>query len=856
MTDTDQLKRNNDIVSVIQNFIDLKPQGHDFVGLCPFHTENTPSFVVSEAKQLYCCHGCGAGGDVIEFIREHKFGAEEPKTGFIKAVEYLGGEIESEPVKYEPKQSKPEEPTKYEPLPYADAQNHYTGDVMQNMADFIFSKREDKPQLVKAWPYKDLDENGNLIVDLVAARLEDSKGKKSVLSFYYNGDTVKMKSYPILLFNRDRLKNEPEKDVLIVFGEKCAEIADECGFIGVTWNGGEKKVNKVDFEPLQGRSCWVWADDDEPGRKCLAEVVNAVPHVQTVEVFKELREAVPKGADIADALEYFGGSVDCVPEYVYKNSKRQPEPLKPEQRITEAEPEKPDHEKTFQILGIADDGQAYFITRSGLLMNFRTTSLNKTQLLNLAELNYWQTMYEDGKRTDWELAISDIIALSARVDFDPDRMRGRGAWRESDGRICYHDGATTQGEYSEDRIFLRRPVKDIGLNKEHPTRKERARIYQAASELTFATLADCIRILGWSVLAPFAGALPWRPSGLLTAASGSGKSTIINVLVKRLSKSKICSGGDTTAAGIRQNTGIDSCSVIIEEAEGDTPKKKQNREDSFSIMRQSTSDDSPDVWKGTIDGKGMSFTLRSMFMFVSIDPTVGAEADENRIFRVGLVKAKYSIDEWLQREKEITQAVTPEICDKIRAYTWDNLTTILKLAKNITPAIQLKTHLDNRTAYAEAILIAAHLAVFEDNLEPDAEYLEIFLSKFYGDGPIEKRMNENEEMVDRILDEVVQIDRDKYTLRDVLSAVGTGSIDENIISSSKFRREAGNHGVGICPDGNLAIAINHHRIMRIIDKPKGYHHQLARHPSFINKKGVGLGQDAKTKNCVIIGGVL
>jgi len=847
MTDTDQIKQNNDIVSVISNFIDLKQQGKDFVGLCPFHAENTPSFVVSQSKQLYHCHGCGAGGDVIKFIQEHK------SLEFLKAVEYLGGDIKSEPVKYTPKEAEPEEPTEYYPLPYEDAKNHYTADVMQNMADFIFQKQEDKPQLIKAWPYK--NEDGE--VELVSARFENSKQKKSVLSYYYNGNTIKMKNYPILLFNRDRLKNEPEKDVLIVSGEKCAEIADEAGFIGVTWNGGEKKVDKVDFTPIMNRTCYVWADDDEPGRKCLKEVIKAVPHVQTVEALKELRETVPKGADIADAIEYYGGDIQSVTQYVYEFSHRQPEPEKLPERATTIEPAQTDKKITFKILGIGDDGQAYFISDKELMCSFRLTSLNKTQLMNLMPLENWQIAYEDGKKTDWEQAISDMIHFSSKVDFDPDRMRGRGAWREPDGRICYHDGKITQGEYSESRIFLRRPVKQIGLNQEHATPKERRRIYEAAADLTFSTLADCIRILGWSVLAPFAGALPWRPSGLLTAASGSGKSTIINVLVKQLSKSKICSGGDTTAAGIRQNTGIDSCSVIIEEAEGDTPKKKQNREDSFSIMRQSTSDDSPDVWKGTIDGKGMSFTLRSMFMFVSIDPTVGAEADENRIFRVGLEKAKYSVGEWLQREKEITQAVTPEICDKIRAYTWDNLATILELAKNITPAIQLKTHLDNRTAYSEAILIAAHLAVFEDNLEPDAEYLENYLQSFYGSAPIEKRQNENEELVDRILDEVIQIDRDKYTLRDVLTAVTTGTLDGDLVpNTAKLRREAGNHGVGLSPEGHLAIAFNHHKIMRIIEKPKGYHHQLKRHPNYVTQKQVGLGVGVKTSNCVIIEGVI
>ncbi|MGB9695630.1 MAG: CHC2 zinc finger domain-containing protein, partial [Caldisericaceae bacterium] len=56
-----------DIVEFISQYVKLKKQGSNFVGLCPFHHEKTPSFVVSPAKQIFHCFGCGASGDVIKF---------------------------------------------------------------------------------------------------------------------------------------------------------------------------------------------------------------------------------------------------------------------------------------------------------------------------------------------------------------------------------------------------------------------------------------------------------------------------------------------------------------------------------------------------------------------------------------------------------------------------------------------------------------------------------------------------------------------------------------------------------------------------------------------------------------------
>lgn len=65
-----QILETVDIVSVIGDYVNLKKSGRGYMGLCPFHKEKTPSFTVSEDKQLFHCFGCGAGGDVISFIEK------------------------------------------------------------------------------------------------------------------------------------------------------------------------------------------------------------------------------------------------------------------------------------------------------------------------------------------------------------------------------------------------------------------------------------------------------------------------------------------------------------------------------------------------------------------------------------------------------------------------------------------------------------------------------------------------------------------------------------------------------------------------------------------------------------------
>ncbi len=61
-----------DIAEVIQDFVNLKKRGVNYLGLCPFHNEKTPSFTVSPAKGIFKCFGCGKGGNAISFIMEHE----------------------------------------------------------------------------------------------------------------------------------------------------------------------------------------------------------------------------------------------------------------------------------------------------------------------------------------------------------------------------------------------------------------------------------------------------------------------------------------------------------------------------------------------------------------------------------------------------------------------------------------------------------------------------------------------------------------------------------------------------------------------------------------------------------------
>lgn len=73
----------NDIIDMVSGYVNLKRTGKDYVGLCPFHKEKTPSFHVSADKQLYHCFGCGVGGTVVNFVMKAE------NLDFVEALKLL-----------------------------------------------------------------------------------------------------------------------------------------------------------------------------------------------------------------------------------------------------------------------------------------------------------------------------------------------------------------------------------------------------------------------------------------------------------------------------------------------------------------------------------------------------------------------------------------------------------------------------------------------------------------------------------------------------------------------------------------------------------------------------------------------
>lgn len=95
-----KIKDKLDIVEYIGRSVTLKKAGRNFVGLCPFHSENSPSFNVSPERGVFRCFGCGVSGDVFNYLMQHD------GLSFPEALKILAEEVGVELADYSSKQNK------------------------------------------------------------------------------------------------------------------------------------------------------------------------------------------------------------------------------------------------------------------------------------------------------------------------------------------------------------------------------------------------------------------------------------------------------------------------------------------------------------------------------------------------------------------------------------------------------------------------------------------------------------------------------------------------------------------------------------------------------------------------------
>lgn len=756
-----QAAKSRDLVQVVEYYgVKLQKAGtKEYKGLCPFHSEDTPSFTVTPEKNLYRCMGCGAGGDPITFVRELQ------GLSFRQAVMTLNGQTEGDHHATPQKQYKSvkiQKATEEEwehVFPVPDSVPSPRSSIKRLVTNKSSGEKEwVSLPVAKRWTYRDA--NGGIIGYTVRVNLPpDEKGerKKEVLPQIWavNKSTGEASwrwlsfAEPRPVYGLDLLAQNPSAKVLVVEGEKACEAARELlaalgvkpsAVVVVAWPGGGKAVAKVDWSPLAGREVFLWPDADQkpypdnhpkagelmpeheqPGHQAMIAVAKAVRETATAIKMIKPPVGVPDGWDLADEMPVGFDLTTHIRSHchVIEFPDEVVEPPKPDgaagQGATEPQPpapagdtvpsaqptpeptpapapapepvsataqetkgkKEPRHlvdemtvNEHFQALGFDRETYYFFSYDKQQMVTFTRGEFTETGLMSLAPLSYW----EDWKHPvntfctpenppniakSRKRLIDAILQASHRKGvFDPSNQRGRGAWRD-DGRMVLHTGyhlvidgkASSIPEFNKVSRYVYEldralpSVADDALSDE-----EGQGIVDLALSFRWTRKASGLLLAGWAALAPFSGALQWRPHVWVTGGAGCGKTTLINEFVfPLLNGYDLFAQGNSSEAGIRQKLRFDALPVIFDESEQNDQRESARMQAVLALMRQSSSESAARTYKGTTGGNSMDFLVRSMFCLSSIQVGIKHQADRERLAVLALRPKRESDDaagEW------------------------------------------------------------------------------------------------------------------------------------------------------------------------------------------------------------------
>jgi putative DNA primase/helicase len=283
-------------------------------------------------------------------------------------------------------------------------------------------------------------------------------------------------------------------------------------------------------------------------------------------------------------------------------------------------------------------------------------------------------------------------------------------------------------------------------------------------------------LAGWIVASLIGGALPWRPHVWINGPQSCGKSTILNLVVRRLCGecTAIVIEGATTEAGLRQQANHCSFPILFDEAESNDQKGKIRMEQIIELMRSSASPNGGKLVKGTPGGGALMFDIQSCFCLASISNNSNLAADVARIVNLELKVPDAKVDKWELKKQRILDTFNSHYCQKFRHRIFKMVPTI---QKNIEVFIRaVRDELDSqRFGDVYGVLLGSAYCLFSDNIISE-EAARDWVKK--QDWTEEKRLRDDSDeikLLKRILQRIITIKGDTRpedrTLWEIIKAV-------------------------------------------------------------------------------------
>lgn len=531
---------------------------------------------------------------------------------------------------------------------------------------------------------------------------------KKIRPLSWSGSAWEWKAPPAPrpLLNLEQLTARPNAAVLVVEGEKTCDAAARLfpKVVAITWASGCKAIDKSDWTPLKGRRVILWPDHDAPGNDAMRRLAQLLLKVgvQDVRIISNPPDA-PEAWDLADSTWSVEEAAAHAKDHISAPIEPEPElPPAPPAPPAAPPPAAPTIEQFgnehFQCLGFDGDIYYYQPRNTGQVVRLSAGSHSSTNLVRLAPLPYWETLYPGPRGTNWTGAAASLFQQCAAAGvYSPDRLRGRGAY--IDGRhIVLHLGDRLVIDGAEHSILEKLPFKsryvyqraqllDGHCNLAPLTNDESLPILELAERFRWEVPASGLLLAGWVTLAPICGALDWRPHAWLTGGAGTGKSAILErYVMPLLGDMMLPVASNTTEAGLRQTLRSDALPVVFDEAESNEKTDQSRMQAILGLARVASTETRAHLIKGSPSGEVSRFHIRSMFFLSSIATALKQGADRSRFAQLTLRSTNDQAQHerqahWEALDRDLDRYVTPEIAHRLIARTISLIPTIRASAK-------------------------------------------------------------------------------------------------------------------------------------------------------------------------------
>lgn len=398
-------------------------------------------------------------------------------------------------------------------------------------------------------------------------------------------------------------------------------------------------------------------------------------------------------------------------------------PLPDEVREAKSKPVRGDFDMHFRVLGYNDGHYYYFPFGERQIVKLSASAHSLPNLFRLDSLDAWMSKFGSTETSEKRVvmyATNALMELSKRrgVFEEKDYVRGSGAWLDKGRKILhcgdalYVDGVQTPfDQMNSDYTYIASSrVTRPAANALSGT--EAYALRQICEAVTWDNKLSGGLLAGWLVIAPICGALSYRPHVFIFGEAESGKSTVMDRIVKpAIGNISVNLDGRSTEPKIREIIGYGARPVIFDEAE-----KSQNIEAVIDLARSST------------DGKHVGkfgqkiFKALSAFCFGAVNPPITKVTDESRITFMMIRKNKRAtaIDEYNALLDMIERTLTPEYSARMLARTMENFDALLDNIKTFERAARRVISGARASQGIGAMLGGLYLLSKTDRITPEA----------------------------------------------------------------------------------------------------------------------------------------